>query len=247
MNAKRKAPADPFFKPIRLERISHKVAGQLKKAISEGIFRVGDRLPSERELAEQMGVSRPSVREAIQQLEIQGFVEIVHGGGSLVKNIAEQEIQQPMEVVLSDDKQRVLELAEIRAYMEALAARKAAENRTEEELKRMRYYLKEMQRDFEKGQIRYEIDFKFHTEVNAASHNMIFLHLMSSIYRLINYSVKIHREQMFLSRESQKKILDHHMRIFKGIQKKDPEAAEAAMKEHLLFVIEEFRKWSALQ
>ncbi|AFM24924.1 FadR/GntR family transcriptional regulator [Desulfomonile tiedjei] len=247
MNAKRKAPAEPVFEPIRLERISHKVASQLKKAIGAGVFRVGDRLPSERELAEQMGVSRPSVREAIQQLEIQGFVDIVHGGGSLVKNIAEQEIQQPMELVLGDDKQRVLELAEIRAYMESLAARKAAENRTEEELKRIRYYLKEMQRDFEKGQIRYEVDFKFHTEITAASHNMIFLHLMSSIYRLMNFSIKVHREQMFLSKDSQKKILDHHMAIFKGIQKKDPEAAEAAMKEHLLFVIEEFRRWSASQ
>jgi GntR family transcriptional repressor for pyruvate dehydrogenase complex len=245
MNRKPRTPAQPLFKPIRLERISHKVANQLKKAISDGIFRVGDRLPSERELAEQMGVSRPSIREAIQQLELQGIVEIVHGGGTIVKNITEREIQTPMELLLGDDRQRVLELTEVRSYMEPLAARQAASNRTEEELERIRYYLEEMEHDFERGEIRYEIDFQFHTEIAAAAHNMIFLHLMSSIYQLISYSIKIHREQMFVSKEAQAKILNHHLRVFKAIQNKDPEAAEAAMKDHLQFVVEEFRKWSA--
>ncbi|MFH0823271.1 MAG: GntR family transcriptional regulator, partial [Pseudomonadota bacterium] len=77
-----KTPPENLFQPIRLERISHKVANQLKKAISDGVLRVGSRLPAERELAEQMGVSRPSIREAIQQLELQGIVETVHGGGT---------------------------------------------------------------------------------------------------------------------------------------------------------------------
>ena len=237
----------PLFQRVRPERISDRVAKQLKDVISQGLFRAGDRLPSERELAEQMGVSRPSVRQALQQLEFRGIVETLHGGGTIVKNITEREIQKPMEVFLGDDRQRVLELTEVRAYMEALSARKAAINRSEEELARIRYYLEEMEHDFENGEIRYEIDFKFHTEVAAAAHNTIFLHLMSSIYQLIDYSIKIHREQMFVTRESQERILNHHLRIFKAIQNKDPDEAEAAMKEHLLFVVEEFRKWSAPQ
>jgi len=163
----------------------------------------------------------------------------------VVKNITEREIQKPMEIFIGDDKQRVLELTEVRSYMEPLAARQAASNRTEEELERIRYYLEEMKQDFEKGQIRYEIDFQFHTEIAAAAHNMIFLHLMSSIYQLINYSIKIHREQMFVSKEAQEKVFNHHLRVFKAIQDKDPVAAEAAMKDHLQFVVEEFSKWSA--
>lgn len=237
----------PLFQRVRPERISDRVAKQLKDVISQGLFRAGDRLPSERELAEQMGVSRPSVRQALQQLEFRGIVETLHGGGTIVKNITEREIQKPMEVFLGDDRQRVLELTEVRAYMEALSARKAAINRSEDELARIRYYLEEMEHDFENGEIRYEIDFKFHTEVAAAAHNTIFLHLMSSIYQLIDYSIKIHREQMFVTRESQERILNHHLMIFKAIQNKDPDEAEAAMKEHLLFVVEEFRKWSAPQ
>ncbi|MBI4962269.1 MAG: FadR family transcriptional regulator [Desulfomonile tiedjei] len=242
MNGKRDTPSEGVFRPIRLERISEKVAGQLKKAISDGVLRVGERLPSERELAEQMGVSRPSIREAIQQLELLGIVETVHGGGSVVKNLTEQEISKPMEIVLRDDRQRVLELTEVRAFMEAWAARQAAKNRTDEELRLIRGFLEEMERDLEKGQIRPEIDFKFHAEIAAATHNTIFVHLIENIHELISYSVKVHREQVFLTRESQETIFKHHLKVFKAIQDQDAEAAEAAMREHLNFVVREFKK-----
>jgi len=237
--------SDPIFKPIRLERVSNKVANQLKKAISEAVFRVGDRLPSERELSEQMGVSRPSIREAIQQLELQGLVATLHGGGTVVRNITEQDIAKPMEIFLGDDRQRVLELTEVRALLEPWAAKQAALNRTQEELDGIGRYLEEMEQDFEKGSIRYEIDFKFHTEIVAAAHNTIFLHLMSSIYQWVNYSIRLHREQVFLTKGAQRTIFRHHLKVFKGIHDMDPDVAEAAMKEHLLYVVEEFKKWSS--
>lgn len=245
MSKRPKNTPDAVFEPIRLERVSQKVAHQLKKAISDSIFRVGDRLPAERELAEQMGVSRPSIREALQQLEIQGLVKTVHGGGTVVRNITEQDMGKPMEIFLGDDRLRVLELTEVRALLEPWAARRAAQSRTDEELDRIRYYLEEMEHDFEKGVIRYEIDFQFHTEIVAAAHNTIFLHLMSSVYQWVSYSIRIHREQVFLTREDQHIIFNHHLRVFKAIQNSDPEAAESAMKDHLLYVVDEFKKWSS--
>lgn len=239
-----KTPGD-LFRPIKLERVSEKVAHQLKEVISRGVFRAGDRLPSERELAEQMGVSRPSIREAIQILAVQGILETVHGGGSIVKNLTEQTILRPIEVFLKDDRQRALELTEVRAFMEAWAARQAASNRTDAELQRIKGYLEEMEHDFEEGAIRFEVDFKFHTEIAAATHNTIYLHLIHNIYELINYSIKIHREQVFVNPDDQRKILDHHRHIFGAIEDGNPEAAEAAMKAHLLFVVREFKKWSS--
>ena len=229
------------FRPIKVERVAEKIASQLKKAITDGTFRVGDRLPSERDLAEQMGVSRPSVREAIQQLELLGMLESVHGGGTLVKSLIEQEIQRPMEIVLGEDKQKVVELTEVRAFMEAWAARQAAANRTEDELERMRGWLEEMEHDLEKGRIRAELDVKFHTELAAASHNTIFLHMIQNIYSLITYSITLYREQVFLTREDQETIFHHHLRIFKAIQNRDPDAAEVAMSDHLHFVVEQFK------
>ena len=242
MNGKRDTGSQGIFEPIRLERVSEKVANQLKKAISGGVFRVGERLPSERELAERMGVSRPSIREAVQQLELLGMVETVHGGGSVVKNLTEQEISKPMEIVLKEDRQRVLEVTEVRAFMEAWAAKQAAINRTEEELELIRGYLREMERDLEKGRVRPEIDYGFHIEIAAATHNTIFVHVIQSIHQLISYSLRVHREQIFVSMEAQKRIFDHHLSVFEAIHDRDPEAAEAAMRDHLQFVVREFRK-----
>jgi GntR family transcriptional regulator, transcriptional repressor for pyruvate dehydrogenase complex len=243
MSNKAQSPK-PLFNPVRLERVSDKVATQLKKAISDGVLRVGDRIPSERELAEQMGVSRASIREAIQQLELRGILLSTQGGGTVVRNVVEQAMRKPLEVLLEDDKRRVLELTQVRAFMEAWAARQAAMNRTPEELERMRGYLEEMERDLEKGQIRPEVDIRFHTEIAAAARNTIFLHLIDNIYQLITYSIKVHREQVFVTREAQELIFNHHLRVFKAIQNSDPAGAEAAMKDHLLFVVDEFKEWS---
>jgi len=241
MTTRQGGMAAGVFAPIRVERISEKVALQLKKLIADGVLKVGDRLPSERDLSEQLGVSRTSVREALQQLEMRGILETVHGGGSIVRNITEQGIRRPIELFLEQDKKRVLELAELRAFMEAWAAREAARNRTEGELEAMRGFLEEMERDFEQGRIRYGLDVKYHTEIAAATHNTIYLHIIDTVYNLIQYSIKVHREEVFTSRGDQERILNHHRKIFDAIAGGDPDAAEAAMKEHLAFVVREFK------
>jgi GntR family transcriptional repressor for pyruvate dehydrogenase complex len=247
MSPRKTEPGDGLFRPIRLERVSEKVAGQLREVISSGVLKIGDRLPSERDLAEQMGVSRASVREALQILAAQGIVESFHGGGSVVRNITDEDVRRPIQIFLESDRRRVLELTEVRAFMEAWAAREAALNWTEPELAGIRGYLEEMERDFAAGQIRFEVDFKFHAEIAAATHNTIFVHLIDSIYGLISYSVQIHREQVFVAKEDQATILSHHRTIFEAISNRDPDAAETAMKEHLLFVVASFKKWSGVQ
>jgi len=242
MTNKQNSSIGGLFTPVHVERVADKVADQLKKLISDGVVKVGDRFPPERELAEQMGVSRSSVRDALQQLEMQGMLDIVHGGGSVVRNITGQEIRKALELFLERDPKRVLELAELRAFMEAWAAREAAKHRTEAELETIRGYLEEMEGDFEKGQIRYDVDFKFHTEIAAATHNTIYLHLIDNIYSLINYSIKVHREEVFTGRGDQETILNHHRNIYDTIRAGNPDAAEAAMKEHLAFVVREFKR-----
>jgi GntR family transcriptional repressor for pyruvate dehydrogenase complex len=232
---------EAVFQPIRLERVADKVANQLKQAISQGRLKVGDRLPPERELAEKMGVSRPSVREAIQKLEVVGLVQTVHGGGTIVKNITEQEVQTPIEAVIGRDKQKVVELAEVRACLETWAAKQAAQVRTEEELEMIRALLDTMEKDLQSGKIQSDTDIKFHTAIAAAAHNTIFLHLMQSIYQLIAFSIRLHREEIFLTMEDQRTIFTHHSRVFKAIKDRDPVAASAAMADHLGFVIKEYR------
>ncbi len=122
----KKNPPKPVFKKIRSERLSEKVAEQLRKAIGEGKLKVGEKLPSQPDLAELMGVSRPSIREAVILLELQGMIETVQGGGTVVKNIAAQEIKTPIEALLGADKERIMELTDVRALLEVWSAKRAA-------------------------------------------------------------------------------------------------------------------------
>ncbi len=241
MNTNLNKTARQVFTPVRSERLADKVAGQLKKAIINGVFRIGERLPSERELSEQMGVSRPSVRAALHELEVLGMVETVHGGGTIVKNLTDQPVRKAIEAVLEEDPGKVVELTEVRAFMEAWAARQAAKNRTPEDLEAIRSHLDAMERDFESGDVRSEADSGFHAEIAAASHNTIFLHVMHNIIQLVNQSVAVNREKVFVSRDDQEKILNHHRQIYRAIELGDPRTAEAAMNRHLSFVVREYR------
>lgn len=241
MNTNLNKTARQVFTPVRSERLADKVAGQLKKAIIDGVFTMGERLPSERELSEQMGVSRPSVRAALHELEVLGMVETVHGGGTVVKNLTDQAVRKAIEAVLDEDPRKVVELTEVRAFMEAWAARQAAKNRTPEDLEVMRSHLDEMERDFEIGEVRSEADARFHAGIAAASHNTIFLHLMHNIIQLVNQSVALNREKVFVSKDDQEKILNHHRQIYCAIEHGDPRTAEDAMNKHLSFVVREYR------
>lgn len=242
MKKKREKITRGVFRSLRTERVADRVAAQLKKVIREGAFRPGDRLPSERDLAEEMGVSRPSVREAIQKLETLGMLESIHGDGTVVRNLTEQELAKPLESLLEDDKNSLVELNEVRACLESRAARLAATNRTNGDLDLIRGHLETMERDLEGGRIRPEADFQFHFEIAVATHNRFLLHLMQSIHELVEYSMKVHSEELFVNLEDQQKLFSHHLRVFKGIQNQDPDAAEAAMNEHFNHVIIEYKR-----
>ncbi|MGC8659179.1 MAG: FadR/GntR family transcriptional regulator [Desulfomonilaceae bacterium] len=233
---------EPIFRKIRSERLSEKVADQLRKAIGEGRFKVGEKLPSQPDLAELMGVSRPSIREAVKLLELQGMIESVQGGGTLVRNIAAQEIGTPIETLLVSDKEKVIELMDVRALLEVWSAKRAAHNRTEDELKQILTLTEEMEKDFASGSIRYELDAKFHKEIAGATHNTILTHIVGSVFDLIRESIRFHREEIFVSRNDQRKILEHHKKIYEAIRDSDPERSEVSMHEHLQFVIREYRR-----
>ena len=88
----------------------------------------------------------------------------------------------------------------------------------------------------------YEVDLKFHTQIAAATHNTIYLHLIDNIYELLQFSIRVHREEQFVTREAQEAILRHHQNIFLAVESGEPDAAETAMKEHLLYVIRNLKR-----
>jgi len=134
-----------MLKNIKIETIPEKIASQILELISKGKLKAGDTLPSERKLSELLGVSRSSVREALKYLEVSGFIKTYPGKRTVVKNITENLIKNPVEILIKKDESKIIELTKIRAFLEAYGAREAAINRNEDDILKLKEIINRME------------------------------------------------------------------------------------------------------
>ncbi len=232
------------FKPIRAKKLYEEIVEQITQLMAGGDLKPGDKLLSERELAELLQVSRPSVREALQSLEMLGFVEIKHGGGTFVRNTNGDSVIRPLAMFLAVEKSSLLEMFEVRRTFETATARLAAERASDGEIDRIGKALEEMKerfnaRDSEKGE---EADVEFHYAVAEATHNTLLIRLFRTLSAEFTRAVSAARRRLYMDRDHPRKIVEQHRRIYKAIQDRDPEAAAQAMLAHLNFAERELRK-----
>lgn len=123
------------FKPIKPQKISAQIAEQIRASILTATFSPGDKLPPERELAEQFGVSRPSIREALNILAVAGLVESHQGEGTIVKSLIEISNGTPLAGLIKNERARALDVIEVRKCMEANTAFFAAERALPEDVR----------------------------------------------------------------------------------------------------------------
>lgn len=217
-------------------RISDQVMDRILARIASGEWGPGHRLPGERQLAEEMGVSRVSIRAALQSLKTQGLLDAVQGGGTRV--IASSAAMDPgMLELVRVSRDNLHDLAEIRAILEVWAVGRAARNRSEEDLAELSRIMAATEADIAGGAHKSENDVCFHLAVAKASGSGIYLHIMAVIRGILHDMVDYHRYQLFPSREDDQLILVQHRAVFEAIRAGDSGAAEAAMRAHLGFVL----------
>nr|WP_041039934.1 FadR/GntR family transcriptional regulator [Paramagnetospirillum magnetotacticum] len=220
-------------------RISDQVTDRILARIASGEWGPGHRLPGERQLAEDMGVSRVSIRAALQSLKTQGLLDAVQGGGTRV--IASSAAMDPgiLELVrVSRD--NLHDLAEIRANLETWAVGRAARNRSDADLAELARILDATEADMAGGAHKSENDVCFHLAIAKAAGSGIYLHIMAVIRGILHQMVDYHRYELFPSRQDDQVILSQHRAVFEAIKAKDPVKAEAAMRTHLEFVLERY-------
>jgi len=226
-----------MFKSIKRSRLSDEVATQIKNLISEGILKPGDRLPPERELIKQFGVSRPSLREALNSLVTMGFLEIKQSKRTFVKSVASERMEDPLSFLIKTDTQKIFDLIEVRKAMEAWGAMQAAQRATEEDIKRLESIIEEMEKAIEEGRDWDKEDADFHLAIAQATHNMVQIHIMSTIYDLLRESAA----KLFTDKTKIKKLLQQHSRIVSAIKNHSGEKARERALEHLDYVDSEVR------
>ncbi|MEF3255497.1 MAG: FadR family transcriptional regulator [Deferribacterales bacterium] len=229
-----------MFQKIKPKKISDEVYNQVKSLILTGKLKPGDKLPPERELALEMGVSRTSLREAIQKLEAQGFLYQVQGGGTYVKTITNGILDAAIEEFVKRD-EAIFDLMEIRKILETWASYTAAERRSEEEINKMKQFLNEMYVAKERGEIGHLSDANFHLEISNATNNVMLIHLMKNLFywiEKVSYEV---RSRMYKNPESHAELFKQHTDIFNAIVEKDPEKAYNAMLTHMEYIVKELK------
>lgn len=234
------------FAPIRPKKISEEIVEQIKDLISNGALKPGDRIPSERDLATMLGVSRPSVREAITILEAMGFLDSRQGGGTFVKVLTEGTITDPLTKLVEEKDPEVLRaLAEVRMGLEGWSAYLAAKRATDTDIAELRRLCEIMKKEAAKGGWDTEVDSQFHYAITAASHNSLQMHVLKSIHSLFNATIQVALTQFYRQNGLIDLLLTHHINIAEAIAAREPELARQRMMEHLSMVEEKMAELNA--
>lgn len=227
-----------MYVPIQPAKVFEQIAEQIEKRILDGELKSGDRLPTERDLAEQFHASRTAVREAMKILAQKGLIEMRPGRGTIVIDGVHEAMQNSIglamklklgEVGGSDN------LVEVREILETEIAALAAARATEKEIAAMRDAINVMDASLSDADAFIAADNSFHEALAQATQNTLILILVKSIVNPLSEQ----RKQIFAVEGGPQRGQMHHKRILESIVKRDPEAARAAMRAHLRQVRED--------
>lgn len=225
-----------MFKPVKTKKIYEEVIEQVKKLIIDGKLQPGDKLLSERELAETLGVSRASVREAFSAMEMMGIITIRPGEGSFVRQVSYEGMLEPLSFLLQIDIENVMQLLEVRKILEVESATLAATRATSEDVETIRRALNNMVDEVNSGAVGDIADAEFHFAVVKAAHNPILITLINTISDLMANTVRFSRRKIFVLRDMPTTLYDSHCLIFQAIVDKKPKKAGNLMYDHLTMV-----------
>ncbi|MEH6833199.1 MULTISPECIES: FadR/GntR family transcriptional regulator [Falsihalocynthiibacter] len=226
------------FQKIQSEKLAQSVVSQIERLILRGILRPGERLPSERELSDRMGVSRPSLREAISELQNAGLLTSKAGAGIYVSEALGSAFSSALVSLFGRHDDAFFDYVSFRRDMEGLAAERAAQTGSDIDLEVIDQLFAKMEAAHAKRNPTEEaaLDAEFHLSIIEASHNTVMLHMMRAMYELLREGVFYNRQIMFKQRTTRDTLLEQHRDINTAIQTRDPVAAKAATLAHLDFV-----------
>jgi GntR family transcriptional regulator, transcriptional repressor for pyruvate dehydrogenase complex len=225
-----------MYKAVRTSRLYEQIVQQIEQSVRDGNLKPGDQLPAERDLAQQFGVSRTAVREAVKTLAEKGLVEAYSGRGTFVTSNRQRGMRQSLDqMVDSGNPQSSAYLVEVREIIEPEFSALAAIRIDEQHLALMREAIAVMDRSLHDPDAFIEADLDFHLSLAEAVANPIILALLDSIVAVLREQ----RSSIFGVEGGPERGQFHHKRILDAIERRDPELAREAMRNHLRQVRED--------
>lgn len=227
------------FQKIQPEKLAGAVVRQVEQLILRGILRPGERLPPERELADRLGVSRPSLREALHTLQAAGLLTSRQGAGVFVAEVLGSAFSPALVRLFAAHDEALFDALAFRRDIEGLAAERAARLGSDTDLAVIDAAFRKL--EAAPPQEAAQRDADFHMAILDASHNVVLLHMMRSMYDLLAQGVFYNRQVVFARNATRDILLDQHRVINAGLQARDGAAARRAIEVHLDTVAAAYR------
>lgn len=217
---------------VKRKKLAESVIEEIKRMIVDGELKEGDKLPNQTEFAVQLGVSRPSLREALNTLALIGAIEQRPGLGTVLKQLDPKLWADQLSPPLVSDEQSTLELLEARRFLEVSATELAVQKATKNEIQQMAKLIQKMNQAIKKNETREyaSLDMEFHHQIVRSSHNRFLAHLFVIIRGLMEKF--IHESVIFKLRPIERS-LEFHTHIYEGIKERDTQKAVINIKEHI--------------
>jgi len=219
----------PQIRPVEPRRLYQQIADQIRELIQQGGFQVGTRLPPERDLAQQLGVSRPSLREALIALDIEGWVEVRSGSGVYVAAAP----PEPAPARTSALGESPSQLMEARSVIEGEVVTLACARISEEQLSRLRGIFDDMKSAISQRRPPLELDRQFHLALAESAGNALLARMVRELFDERHSPLSAKISSRFESNRTWTAALHEHEQIMKAVLMRDPIAAQAAMRAHL--------------
>lgn len=225
-----------MYKPLRSGRLYEQIVEQIEQQVIAGVLKAGDRLPPERLLAEQFGVSRTAVREAVKALRQRGLLEVHPGRGTFITNDTSQALHRSLGLALRiGEVAGVASLIELREMLEPPIAAKAALRASKAQIAKLENLVAKMDDALLIPDAFIQADFAFHMTLAEATQNVLLPTIMNSIVDLLQEQ----RKQIYKSDGGQVRAQRHHRLILQAVGARNAQGAHEAMQAHLRQVRED--------
>ncbi|WP_150525981.1 FadR/GntR family transcriptional regulator [Roseibium sediminis] len=215
--------------PIERQSVAEMVAKRILEMVTSRALKPGDQIPPERDLAEMLNVSRPSVREAIRGLSILGVIKSRQGGGAYISRLDGDALLGPIRFFLALEDMNIRELYDARSLIEGDVARRAAKNMSDEQLNLLEAILDEQKNTLSDPKAFRVSDFKFHELIWIGSGNAFLKRIGESLNSLgLEFRRRASENSMVLEQS-----LKDHRALLDALKARDPEAAAQAAERHM--------------
>lgn len=227
---------------VQRKSICDSVVDSVLEKIRTKELKPGDKLPNEIEMAEEYGVSRISLREALRSLAAKGLIITKHGEGSFINEYHPEMLAETLNSISLLDETPILEMLQLRKIIETEAARLCAVNASDEELNQILYYKNEREKYCRLKQTdctmkkKYEMDKLFHMSIAKGSHNEIFIKFIETIH----YTIDIHQRRTSTTQNQVENSSYYHSAIADALLAHDGDRAASSMYAHLNNVEQNF-------